>query len=525
MTADVLIKNGLVVDGSGKEGERRDVAIKGDRIILPEPGTEIEAKEVVDAQGLVVAPGFIDIHSHTTLNSLVKSQGGSKLSQGITTEITGNCGAFPAPFTRDSEEMELSVRDIDWSLPGYRNYLEQFANTPISHNLGYLIGHGSIRAAVMGYADRKPTAAELEKMKELVAEGMKHGAMGMSTGLGYSPGIFAQLDELVELYKVVAQYGGIHATHMREEGDEVLESIDESIEISRRSGAPLQVSHLKAVGKPNWGKVVIALEKLEAARKEGMDVNYDFYPYTASSTGLSSQLPNWVHEGGWTKAEERITHPVSRAKIIAEVIEKLEASVGWHSFLLTAFSEKNRSLEGKTLAEIGQMRSQHPAETMLDLLLEEHGYIGMIKFSLADEDVSTVAAGELSMIGTDGYALPLNDPKNRKPHPRSYGTFPRVLRMFWREQKLFSLETVIQKMTAAPARKLKLKERGLIKDGYYADLVIFDPDTVSDTATYDNPHQLAVGIHSVYVNGKKAYEPGTFLDPKSGVMVRPDSIR
>jgi len=211
VTADVLIKNGLVVDGSGKEGERRDVAIKGDRIILPEPGTEIEAKEVVDAQGLVVAPGFIDIHSHTTLNSLVKSQGGSKLSQGITTEITGNCGAFPAPFTRDSEEMELSVRDIDWSLPGYRNYLEQFANTPISHNLGYLIGHGSIRAAVMGYADRKPTAAELEKMKELVAEGMKHGAMGMSTGLGYSPGIFAQLDELVELYKVVAQSRGSRA--------------------------------------------------------------------------------------------------------------------------------------------------------------------------------------------------------------------------------------------------------------------------------------------------------------------------
>lgn len=523
MVVDVLIKNGLVIDGSGREGKVRPVAIKGNKLLLPEIGEDIPAKVVVDAHEMVVAPGFIDIHSHTSLNTLVTSQGGSKLSQGITTEITGNCGILPASYSPDTGEMDLSVQDIDWSLPGYRNYLQQFDNTPISHNLGFLLGHGSLRAAVVGYEDRAPTEAELEKMKEYVAEGMKLGAMGMSTGLGYSPGIFAEIDELVELYKVVAEFGGIHATHMRSEGNGLLESIDESIEISRRSGASLQVSHLKAVAKPNWGKVVAAIDKLEAAKREGLDVNYDFYPYTASSTGLSSQLPNWVHEGGWSGAEGRLKDPQSRAKIVTEVTANLEEAVGWQNILVSSLSEKNRPLEGKDLAEIAIIRGQHPAEAMVDLLLEERGNIGMIKFSMTDEDVSIIATNKLSMVGTDGYALPLNDPKNRMPHPRSYGAFPRVLRLFWREQKLFSLETAITKMTSAPARKLRLEGRGLIADGYYADLVLFDPVAVSDTATYANPHQLAAGIHSVYVNGALAYEGGRFLDPKSGVMVRPSN--
>jgi N-acyl-D-amino-acid deacylase len=521
VSADVLIKNGLVIDGSGKAGEVRPVAIKGDRLYLPRPGEAVQAKVVVDAQGLVVAPGFIDIHSHTTLNGLVRSKGGSKLSQGITTEITGNCGAFPSPYTPENLETLSSVHNMDWSLPGYRRYLQQFQTTPISHNLGFLIGHGSVRAAVMGYEDRKPTAAELEKMKEYVAEGMEHGAMGMSTGLGYPPGIFSEIDELVELYKVVAKYGGIHATHMRDEGDELLESIDEAIAISRRSGASLQVSHLKATGKPNWGKVVAAREKLEAARREGLDVNYDFYPYTACSTGLSSQLPNWVHEGGWSKSAVRLQEPETRARILAEVKDMLEEAVGWHNYLITLLSEKNRHLEGKNLAEIAEIRGQHPAEAMLDLLLEEEGDIDMIKFAMTEADVRTVAAGELSMVGTDGSAELLNDPHKRKPHPRAYGSFPRVLRLFWREQGLYSLEALIAKMTAVPARKLKLNGRGLIADGYFADLVLFDPETIGDTATYANPHQLAAGIHKVYVNGALAYEEGRFLDPKSGVMVKP----
>lgn len=521
MTVDVLIKNGLLIDGSGKEGQRRSAAILGDKIVLITPGEEPDAKEIIDAHGMVVAPGFIDIHSHTTLATQIRSKGGSKLSQGITTEITGNCGMYPAPLGEEGDE--LSIRDIDWGPEGYRAYLAQFSETAISMNMGYLIGHGAIRAAAMGYDDRKPSSAELEQMIFLVAEAMRYGAMGLSTGLGYPPGMFADTEEIAELCKVVSEFGGIYATHMREEGDGVLESIDESIEIARRANIPLQVSHLKAVGRQNWGKVVTALEKLEAAEKEGLDVSFDFYPYTASATGLSSQLPNWVHEGGWEKAAERIKDPETRARIIKGTGPRLESSVGWHSIYVSSISsDASRALEGKNLEEIGKIRDQHPVDAMLDLLLEENGSIGMIKFSLNDTDVSTVAGHRLSMVGTDGYALPLNDPKNRKPHPRSYGTFPRVLKLFWREQKLFSLETAVHKMTGAPARRLKLRKRGLIEDGFFADLVIFDPEKIGDLATYDQPHQLSAGIHSVYVNGRLAYKQGEFLDPQSGVLVRPE---
>lgn len=524
MTVDVLIKNGLVVDGSGKIGQRCPVAIRGNRIILLDPGEEPEAKALVDAQGMVVAPGFIDIHSHTTLASQLKSRGGSKLSQGITTEITGNCGMYPAPLAQDNET-ELSIRDLDWSPDGYRAYLNQFSKTAISMNMGYLVGHGAVRAAAMGYDDRQPKPAELEQMKQYVAEAMKHGAMGLSTGLGYPPGMFADRNEIVELCKVVSQYGGIYATHMREEGDGVLASIDESIEIARRANVPLQISHLKAVGRQNWGKVKTALEKLEAAEKEGLNVSFDFYPYTASSTGLSSQLPNWVHEGGWEKAAERIKDPASRARIIQTTRPRLEESVGWQSIVVSAIhSQTNRDLEGKNLEEIGKIRGLHPVEAMLDLLVEEDGAVGMIKFSLAEEDVCTVAAHRMSMVGSDGYALPLNDPQNRKPHPRSFGTFPRVLRKFWRKDGLFSLETAVHKMTGAPAKKLGLGKRGLIEDGFFADLVIFDPEGIRDLATYDQPHQLSAGIHSVWVNGRLAYRQGEFLDPKSGTMVKPEIL-
>ena len=521
MIVDLLIKNGLVVDGSKKEGQRQAVAIKGDKIVLPAT-EEIEAIQIVDAEGLVVAPGFIDIHSHTGLNSLIRSQGGSKLSQGITTEITGNCGAFPSPLIRENQEKEISVEDMDWSLPGYRNYLAEFQSADISLNIGYYIGHGSIRAAAMGYDNRRPTSTELDRMKQYVAEGMKQGAFGLSTGLGYPPGMFAALDELVELCRIAAQYGGIYATHMREESDGVLEAIDEAIEIARRAQIPLQVSHLKAVGRPNWGKVAIAIEKLEAAQKEGLDVNYDFYPYTASSTGLSSQLPNWVHAGGWEKAAQRLADPEQRARIIREMRRKIETAVGWESIVVSAIASRgNRALEGKNLQEIGEIRGRHPAEALVDLLLEEKGSAGMIKFSMAAGDMYTAAAGNLSMVGSDGNALPLNDPENRKPHPRNFGAFPRVFRLCQREQGLFSLETAVHKMTGAPAKKLRLDRRGLIKDGFYADLVLFDPDSIGDAATYENPHQLATGIDSVFVNGKKAYEKGIFLNPKSGVLVKP----
>lgn len=518
MHVDLLIENGLVIDGSGKEGQIRPVAVKGERILLPGPGAEVTASARVDAQGLVVAPGFIDIHSHTTMDNLMKSKGGSKLSQGITTEITGNCGILPPPPSASEEDLVLSLQ----SPQGFSKYLQHFAQGKISMNIGYFVGHGSIRAGVMGYADRKPLPTELEKMKEMVAAAMEHGAMGLSTGLVYPPGMFADTPELVGLCKVAAEYGGIYATHMRSESNGVLAAVDEAIEIARLSGAPLQISHLKATGRQNWGKVAQALAKLEAAEREGLEASCDFYPYTASSTALSSQLPNWVHAGGWEAVEQRLTDSRTRAKIIGEIKTYLEESVGWQSIVVSSIqSEANRALEGKSLEEIGALRGQHPVDALLDILLEERGTPGMIKFSMSPEDVSTVAAHRLSMVGSDGVAIALNDPDNRKPHPRNFGSFPRVFRLFHREQGLLSLEATVHKMTGAPAAKLNLFQRGLIREGYFADLVLFSAQTIGDVADYGNPHQLCRGIHSVYVNGKLAYEQGRFLDSQSGVLVKP----
>lgn len=520
MLVDVLILNGLVLDGSGRQGCKQPVAIKGEKIVLPQSAAGIVAAKEIDAKGLVVAPGFIDIHSHTTLRSLLQSRGGSKLSQGVTTEITGNCGMLPAPLAADGVK-ELSTRHIDWSPEGYSQYLAQFTQHKLPLNIGILLGHGSIRAAVLGYARRRPSGPELRRMKDLVAEGMRLGAMGLSSGLGYAPGMFADTDELVVLAKAAAQGGGIYATHMRNEGGCLLASVDEAVETARLAQAPLQVSHLKAVGRPNWGKVTAAIAKLDAASHQGMDVHYDFYPYTASSTGLSSQLPDWVHEGGWEMAAQRLQHPAHRERIVEEVVS-LEAAVGMENIIVSQVkSPGNQKYEGKSLRDIGSMRGQPPAEAMLDLLVEEGGDVGMIKFSMCEEDVKTVAGGRLSLVGSDGSAIAVGDLENRMPHPRSFGTFPRVLRWLAREQKLFRLETAIHKMSGAPAKKLGLAKRGLIKDGYYADLVLFAADKITDNATYDNPHQLAAGIHSVYVNGKMAYIEGRFVDAGSGVFMQP----
>lgn len=529
MKVDVLIKNGLVVDGSGSPGQHHLVAIQGDRIVLPEAEDNIEAAQVIDAQGKVIAPGFIDIHTHSDLTLLVDSRGASKLSQGVTTEITGNCGisAAPCPPERRKMIMEsgtlLGVSGLDWSWAGFDDYVQLFAGNVASINLGYYMGHGAIRVSVMGYDNRKPTSTELEKMKEYVAQGMENGAVGLSSGLGYAPGMFSDLDEMVELCKVVAKYGGVYATHMRDEGDGLLESVDEAIETARRSGVSLQISHLKAVGRPNWPKLDIAIAKIEAARGEGININYDFYPYTASATSLSSQLPNWAHEGGWKSLAKRIEDPQTRAKMISEVDPKIEEAVGWHSIVVSSVrSDKNRHLEGKNIKKIGEMRNQKPVDAMLDLLLEEDGGVNMVKFSMTEEGVKKVAAHPLSMIGSDGNAIATDGPLHKgKPHPRSYGTFPRVLRVYQREHKLFSLEEAVHKMTVVPACKLNIKDRGRVKEGYYADLVIFDPETIADVATFTEPHQYSTGVDKVFVNGKLAYDQGKFLDPKSGVLVKP----
>lgn len=506
----LLIENSFVVDGSGQPGRVRPVAIKDGKIVLP-AGSPAAAK-VIDACGLVLAPGFIDIHSHSSLGGLRASSGESKLSQGVTTEITGNCGLLPE--TPDGQ-LAAGLKPAEFS-----RYLRHFLEPGLPLNLGFYVGHGTLRAAVMGYADRAPTVGEQNQMQELVAAAMEFGAVGLSSGLIYPPGMFAKAPELVALCRVVADYGGVYATHIRSEGDGLLAAVEEAIAIARETGVSLQVSHLKATGRSNWGKVKAALSLLEAAEAEGLMTGCDFYPYTASSTGLSSQLPNWALANGWPAAEQRLADPALRGQILAELIQNIENQVDWQDIVVSSLAPgANQGLTGKNLRQIGKLRRQHPGEALIDLLLEEHGSPGMIKFSMRAEDVAVVAKHRLALVGSDGVSLSLNDPANPHPHPRNFGAFPRVLRLYQREQKLFSLETAVHKMTGGPAAKLGLAGRGQIQSGFYADLVLFAPDTVSDASTYADPHQLCRGIESVWVNGTLAYHRGHIVDAEAGVCL------
>lgn len=566
---EVVIKNGLVADGSLQPAVHKDVAIKGNRLLVLEPmssvsgeaasgsaarspldflhnGQKIRVNEVIDATGLVVAPGFIDIHTHSDLTLLADSRGASKVSQGVTTEIIGNCGlsVAPAPLEmRDKIKDSLSIlfpEHVDWNWTGYREYVQLFEEQGVSLNVGFYIGHGTVRAAAMGFENRPPTEAELARMKEYIIDGMQNGAVGLSSGLIYPPGVYADKDELVELCKVVAAYGGIYSTHMRNEGDHLLESIEEALEVSVRSGVPLQISHLKAGGKQNWGKLKQAVKRIEEASASGVDVHYDFYPYNASSTYLSALLPNWVHEGGWEKAAERLTDPAMRQKIRKEMerqeaernqgvndfpsatANQIQEEFGANVLIASVTQESNKQLEGKTLTEASRLLEKDVLDVLFDLLLAEGGAGSMVKFSMSEEDIRTAAKGSLAMVGSDGIAMASDGVfAGGKPHPRSYGSFPRVLGKYQREEQLFSLEEAVHKMTQAPAQKMKLKDRGTIHDGAVADVVAFDPQKIKDTASFTDPHRYAQGVHTVFVNGAKAYDQGTFLDPKSGEIVQP----
>ncbi|MFA9560319.1 amidohydrolase family protein [Evansella sp. AB-rgal1] len=522
MKVDILIKNGLVVDGSGTPGKIADIGIKDDKIMIADEYSDWF--EIIDASGLVVAPGFIDIHTHSDLTLLVDSRGASKISQGVTSEIIGNCGLSTTPC---SPEYKNEIKDscsflyantVNWTWNSYSDYLNVFKEQGISLNVGFYIGHGTLRATVMGYDNRKPTSEELDQMKAYIVEGMTQGALGLSTGLIYPPGCYADTEEIVALCKVVADYNGVYSTHMRDEADGLMDSIEESLEIARRANVSLQISHLKAVGKQNWGKVKDAVKRIDEARKENIDVHYDFYPYSASSTYLSSLLPSWVLDGGWEQAAKRITDVTTRAKISSEIMQDFNEVM-----IATVNTEENRRFEGKTISEMSSVLEKEEKEVFFDLLIEEEGAVSMVKFSMNEEDVISAASGKHAMVGSDGFAIATDGPlATGKPHPRSYGSFPRVFSKYQRELQVLTIEEAVNKMSGAPANKLGLKDRGYIKQGFIADIVIFDPLEIRDMATFLDPHQYSKGVQTVFLSGKKAYENGTFLDPKSGVLLRPN---
>jgi len=529
---DVVVKNGRIIDGAGNPWYKADIGIRKERIAkIGKLGNE-EASRIIDAKGLVVSPGFIDMHSHSDFTLLINPRAESKIRQGITTEVTGNCGGSAAPLndllkseirktTLLLEEVKL---ELDWST--MREYLNRLDKQGVAVNVVPLVGHENIRAMVIGFDNRAPSDAELKKMKKVLSQAMGEGAFGMSTGLIYPPGCYAKTDELIELSKVVAKYRGIYTSHIRGEGDKLYSSVREAIEIGKKAGLPVEISHHKAGGKANWGKVKQTLKMMEEARAKGIDVTCDVYPYTAASFGLSAMLPPWAHEGGSAKLVERLRDSETRKRLKREMQKGAPSwssplkAAGWDSTLI-ARSRQHKEYEGKTVAEIAQTQKVDLFEFVFDLLIEENMAVSVVRFAMCEEDVSRVILHPYAMIGTDASTIaPYGVLGKGTPHPRAYGTFPRVLGKYVREDKMLRLEEAVRKMTSLPAQKLGLRDRGLIAERMYADITIFDPQSVADKATYTEPHQYPEGVEYVLVKGKVTVEKGEHTETLAGKALR-----
>jgi len=527
---DLIVRNGDVIDGSGRPAYRADIGVMGDRIVALGGLGEAQAKREIDAAGKAVSPGFIDIHSHSDATVLLAPRMESKLRQGVTLEVTGNCGESAAPLRGEAlEDARRSLaRDGDVVI-GWRSlgeYLDTVERRGIATNYATLVGQGTIRACVIGAAMRAPGAAELETMRDLVRASMEEGAFGLSSGLIYPPSSYADTEELVALSSAMESYGGFYATHLRSEGDLLLESVQEAFEIGRRAGVAVQLSHHKASGPRNWGKVGESLGMIEKARASGLDVTADQYPYVASSTGLGSILPEWAHDGGAPRLVERLRESSSRDRIRAEVAASHEgwddpaASQNWDSVVVSG-CRSDPSLEGLGLAEIGRKLGRHPIDAALDLLAENGASVQVVMFTMCEPDVRAVMSSPFVAVGSDSTARAPSGPMSgAKPHPRCYGTFPRVIGRYARELGVIPLEEAVRKMTGLPAGRLGLKDRGLLREGAYADLVVFDPAAIADRATFADPHRFPEGISAVLVNGVVAVEGGRQTEALAGKVLR-----
>lgn len=523
---DVLIRNGMVVDGTNSPWFYADLAIENGKIVEMGKLSRRKAKLVIDARGMFVCPGFIDIHSHSDFSAFVNPFCESKLRQGVTTELVGNCGYSLAPLIGGAlEETKSYYREMYGVEAGWQSvseYLDALQRAKPAINYAMLVGHGTIRKSVVGYESRRPTAEEMRRMKGLVAQSLRQGAFGLSTGLIYPPGSFAETDEIVELCRVVAKYNGFYATHMRSESARLIESIAETIEIGKRSEVSVQISHHKACGEKYFGKVKETLKMIEQARNEGYDVTCDVYPYTATATDLDAILPDWVHENGTEKMLERLRDQKIREKIKQQIDPIQKAMGGYDKIHITyVVSEKNKPFQGKSLTEIAKALKKDPLEAAFDLILEERGRVGMMRFAMDEEDVKLVIKSPYSMIGSDGSALSIGGVLSQgHPHPRNFGTFVRVLARYVRELKLLSVEEAVWKMTSFPARKIGLLDRGILRPKMAADIVIFDLDRVQELATFEDPKRYPKGIVHVLVNGVVVLRDEELTGERSGRVLR-----
>jgi N-acyl-D-amino-acid deacylase len=525
MSYELIIRNGRIIDGTGAGWFEGDVALKDGKIVaVGKLGSE-NATRTIDAQGKVVAPGFIDMHSHSDAHILANPKAESKVRQGVTLEVVGNCGFSVAPlFGVAVEPLADALASLDlklnWdTMAGYMNAVD--AAKP-SINIAPLIGLGTLRRGIVGNDNRPATPDELEQMQKAITQAMQEGAFGVSSGLIYPPGSFADLPELIALSRPAAQLGGFYATHMRNEDDRLEEAVAEAIAIGEGAAIPVQISHHKAVKPNNWGKVTATLKMIDSARERGVEVTADQYPYIAGSTGLAAAIPQWAHDGGPKALLARLQNPAERAKIRAQIENEPAIGGGWDRVVAMRFrQEKNKEFEGLNCVEIGKRRGQAPVDAVMDILIEENLETGQIIFGMCEEDVHTVMRHPVVMVGSDGSSVaPYGVTFLGKPHPRSYGTFPRVLAKYVREEKVLTLEEAVRKMTSLTARKLGLWDRGIIRPGFVADLVVFDPQTVRDVASFDDPHQYPVGIPYVIVAGEVVIDEGDHTGATPGKALR-----
>lgn len=493
--ADLLIRNGRIMDGTGNSWYYGDIAIKNGHILKIGKLQELAAAKIIDAKGWVVAPGFIDVHGHIEGDIFDQPTSDNYIYDGVTSVVTGNCGG-------SADEIAAFFRKID--------------STHTTINVASLIGHNTVRRLAMGLDNRLATEAEQHKMESLVEQAMLQGAVGLSTGLIYLPGMYSNTAEVVGLAKAAARYNGVYASHIRNEENRVIEAIEEAIDIGRQADIPVQISHFKVSGRANWGRSVETLPLIEKARKDGLDVTIDQYPYTASSTNLGVRLPDWALSGGLDSLKVRIKDPVQHKKIIEGMLQQLKKyKYKNYSYAVVAMHAADTTLNGLSISEINQRKGRskkvsQEAETILDLMMA--GGAQMVYHGMHETDVRYFMKYPYNMIGADAGV------SNGKgmPHPRTYGTNARVLAKYVREEHLISLEEAIRRMTSLPAQKFQLKDRGLLKAGMAADIVVFDPETVSDKSTYQMPHQYSTGFHFVLVNGQIVIDQGVHTGTKSG---------
>lgn len=528
---DVVIRNGTVYDGSGAEPVVGDVAIKGDTIVSVDDPIAGRGEIEIDATGMAVAPGFINMLSWATESLIEDGRSQSDIRQGVTLEVMGEGGSMGPlndEMKREIVEQQGDIKfDIEWTT--LAEYLDYLVRRGIATNVASFVGATTVRIHEIGYEDRPPTAEELERMRGLVRQAMEDGAVGLGSSLIYAPAFYADAEELIELAKVAAEYDGLYISHMRSEGDRLLEALNELIEVARQAGIRAEIYHLKAAGQSNWGKMNQVVELVEQVQSEGLPITADMYTYTAGATGLDAAMPPWVQEGGLNAWIARLQDPEIRTQVAREMSQ---ASGGWENLYYAAGSAENvllvgfkndslKPLTGKTLAEVAEMRGKSPEETAMDLVVEDDSRVGTVYFLMSEENVRKQIGLPWVSFGSDAESLaPEGVFLKSNPHPRAYGNFARLLGRYVRDEQLIPLTEAVRRLTSLPASNLRLVRRGSLTPGYYADVVVFDPTTIQDHAQFDDPHHYSTGVLHVFVNGIQVLNDGEHTGATPGQVVR-----